>query len=170
MRQKVLQVASEMQYRPNVAARTLSTSRTYTVLFIVHHRQFHAAVDPFYPYIMHGLEERLSSEGYSVVLMGPDISPGFIIATANLGLPALLVDNALQETPFPVVLADNVSGCRAATNHLICEHRHQYITLLRGPERWVSCEERATGYLSAITAAGLEPHVVKVPDTTLETG
>ena len=120
MRQKVLQLAQELQYHPNLAARNLRTSRTNTVLFIVHRRQFPAAMDPFYPFIMHGLEERLSGEGYSVMLLtlndeqitagpaalpalqgrradalvlaGPDITPGFILATANLGLPALLLE------------------------------------------------------------------------------
>jgi hypothetical protein len=81
---------------------------------MVHRRQFPAAMDPFYPYIMHGLEEQLSDEGYSVMLLtlnddqisagpsalpalqeqradalvlaGPDISPGFILAIINLGL------------------------------------------------------------------------------------
>jgi DNA-binding LacI/PurR family transcriptional regulator len=69
MRANILNLASELQYHPNLTARNLSTSRTNTVLFIVHRRQFPAAMDPFYPYIMHGLEERLSSEGYSVMLL-----------------------------------------------------------------------------------------------------
>ena len=198
VRQKVLQVARELEYRPNLAARNLSTSRTHSVLFIVHRRQFPAAVDPFYPYIMHGLEERLSGEGYSVmlvtlndeqmangpsalpalqerrsdaiVLAGPDISPSFILATANMGLPTLLVDNALKRTPFPSVQADNEGGCRAATAHLIEVHGHKKIALLRGPSKWESCEERAAGYLLAMEEAGLEPCVVQVEDTTLETG
>lgn len=198
MRQKVLKLASEMQYHPNLAARNLSTARTNTVLFIVHRRQFPAAMDPFYPYIMHGLEERLSSEGYSVMLLtlnddqiaagpnalpalqeqradalvlaGPDISPGFILATINLGLPTLLVDNTLRETPFPAVLADNEGGCRSATKHLIEVHGHKNITLLSGPKKWISCEERANGYKSAMKSAGLKAHIVQINDTTLETG
>ena len=181
-----------------MAARNLSTSRTHTVLFIVHRRQFPAAVDPFYPYIMHGLEERLSGEGYSVmlvtlsdeqmfagpgalpalqeqradalVLAGPDISPTFILAAANLGLPTLLVDNSLKRTPLPSVQADNEGGCRTATAHLINVHNHTSIVLLVGPRGWQSCEERAAGYYAAMQEAGLEPCVVEVEDTTLETG
>jgi DNA-binding LacI/PurR family transcriptional regulator len=198
MRARVLTVATEMNYRPNMAARNLSTSSTSTVLFIVHRRQFPAAVDPFYPYIMHGLEERLSGEGYSVMLVtinddqldagpyalpalqeqradavilaGPDITPGFVLATANMGLPTLLVDNALRETPFPSVQADNEGGSRAVTNHLIREHKQKRISLIRGPCGWVSCEERQAGYQAAMVAASLEPHIVQVEDTTLETG
>lgn len=198
MRQKVLRLAKELQYRPNLAARNLRTSRSHTVLFIVRRRKLLAAVDPFYPYIMQGLEERLSSEGYSVmlvtinddqlaagpaalpalleqradaiVLAGPDIPPRFILKTANLELPTLLVDNTLKETPFPSVLADNEGGCRAATNHLIRDHGHLKITLLRGPRGWISCDERAAGYLSAMETAGLKPHIVETDDTTLNTG
>jgi DNA-binding LacI/PurR family transcriptional regulator len=49
MRQKVIDLANEVHYHPNLAARNLSTSRTNTVLFMVHRRQFPAAMDPFYP-------------------------------------------------------------------------------------------------------------------------
>jgi DNA-binding LacI/PurR family transcriptional regulator len=147
---------------------------------------------------MQGLEEKLADEGYSVtfvtlddsqltvgpsavrvlqeqradavVLAGPEFSPRFILATANLGLPTLLVDNALRETPFPAVLADNQGGCRSATDHLIKVHGHQRITLLRGPSGWVSSDERAAGYLEAMEAEGLQPNVVEATDTTIETG
>ena len=37
-RERVLALAQELQYQPNLAARSLVTSRTNTVLFVVHHR------------------------------------------------------------------------------------------------------------------------------------
>jgi LacI family transcriptional regulator len=197
-RQRVLSLARELQYRPNLAARNLRTSQTYTVLFIVRRRQYPTLIDPFYPNIMLGLEEGLSSEGYSVmlvtldddqlaagpstipalqeqradglVLAGPGIPPNFILSTAAIDLPTLLVDNTLQETPFPTILADNAGGCRAATNHLIRDHGHKKITLLRGPNGWISCDERAEGYLLAMGTAGLSPHIIDADDTTLDTG
>jgi LacI family transcriptional regulator len=198
MRRRILEVAEEVEYFPNLAARSLATSRTQSVLFIIHRRQFAAGEDPFYPYIMQGLEETLASAGYAVmpvmltdaqlnqspatipairerrpgaiVLAGPDISSAFIVAASASGLPTILVDNATRETAIPAVLPDNAEGCRRATAHLIEEHGHRHIALLRGPRGWVSSDERSTGYLEAMQTAGLVPEILSAADTTIETG
>lgn len=198
IRQKVLAVAKELNYYPNRAAQNLSTAQTRNILFFIHRRQSFLSADPFYPYIMQGMEEILTNEGYgvtlvtvtddqiargarslrvfqeqrgdAVVLAGPDIPPNFVIEAATLSNHTLLVDNTLQETPFPAVLADNQGGCETITRHLIEVHGHTNIALLRGPEGWVSSEERTAGYMSAIKTAGLEPFVIVAEDTTLETG
>lgn len=197
-RQRVLKLAQEIQYRPNLAARSLATSRTQNVLFIVHRRRFSDAKDPFYPYIMQGLEETLTGEGYSVILVtlddsqlnagptalrvfheqrpsaivmaGPDISSSFILDTVALGICTVLVDNALSDSSLPAVMQDNFEGCRMATNHLIEIHGHEHIALLSGPEWWISSEERTTGYVVEMEAAGLQPSIYLMDDTTIETG
>ena len=197
-RQRVLELAQELQYQPNLAARSLATSRTQNVLFIVHRRHFTDTKDPFYPYIMQGLEEALTSEGYSVILVtisdsqlkagptamrvfreprpsaivmaGPDISSSFILATTTLDIKTILVDNALSKTSIPAVLQDNQDGCRAATHHLIDVHGHENIALLRGPNGWISSEERTAGYVLEMTSAGLRPIIYSAADTTIETG
>jgi DNA-binding LacI/PurR family transcriptional regulator len=85
-------------------------------------------------------------------------------------LPVILVDNALRETAIPTVTADDSGGCRAATCHLVDVHGHSSIALLRGTPGWVSSDDRAAGYCEAMDAAGLEPRVVSVDATTIETG
>lgn len=197
-RRRVLELAQELQYQPNLAARSLATSRTQNVLFIVHRRHFMGTKDPFYPYIMQGLEEALTGEGYSVILVtisdsqlkagptamsvfreprpsaivmaGPDISSSFILATMTLDIKTILVDNALRKTSLPAVLQDNQAGCRAATHHLIDVHGHENIALLRGPNGWISSEERTAGYVLEMTSAGLQPIIYSAADTTIETG
>ncbi len=197
-RQRILDAAQAIEYFPNLAARSLATSRTQSVLFIIHRRQFLAGEDPFYPYIMQGLEEVLTSEGYAVmpitlsasqlsgslasipaiqqrqpaaiVLAGPDITSPFLVAASASGLPMILVDNATRETSLPAVLPGNEDGCKRATTHLIETHNHADIALLRGPSNWVSSEERMLGYLAAMREAGLEPSIMAAVDTTIETG
>ncbi len=197
-RRRVVSAAQEMGYRPNAAARALSTATTRTVVFAVHRRQFPLAADPFYPGIMRGLEETLSVEHFGVMLLtlsdediqagptslavlqegrvdalvaaGPDIPPQFILAAASSSLPVVLVDNALRETAIPAVTSDDSGGCRAATCHLVDVHGHTSIALLRGTPGWVSSDERAAGYCEAMDVAGLEPRVVSVEGTTVETG
>jgi len=195
---RVVAAAREMDYRPNAAARALTTATTRTIAFAVHRRQFPLAIDPFYPGIMRGLEETLAVEHYGVMLLtlsdediqagpgslpvlqegrvdalvaaGPDIPPQFILAAASGTLPVVLVDNALRETAIPTVTSDDSGGCRAATCHLVEMHGHTSIALLRGTPGWVSSDERAAGYCEAMDATGLEPRVVSVEGTTIETG
>lgn len=197
-RHRVLAAAQKMAYRPNAAARALTTATTRTVVFAVHRHQFPLSSDPFYPGIMRGLEETLAAEYYGVLLLtlsdddlaagpmalavlqegradalvaaGPDIPPHFILAAAAQGMPVVLVDNALQETAIPAITADDPGGCRDATNHLIDVHGHRSIALLRGTPGWVSSEERAAGYCDAMSTADLDPHVVSVEGTTIDTG
>ncbi len=197
-RRRVVAAAQAMAYRPNAAARALTTATTRTVAFAVHRHQFPLSVDPFYPGIMRGLEETLAAEHYGVMLLtlsdddlaagpaalpvlqegrvdalvaaGPDIPPQFILAATAQSMPVILVDNALRQTPIPTVTADDTGGCRDATRHLIDVHGHRSIALLRGIPGWVSSDERAEGYCEAMNAAGLEPHVVSVEDTTIATG
>ena len=197
-RHRVVEAAREMDYRPNAAARALTTATTRTIVFAVHRHQFPLAIDPFYPGIMQGLEETLAAEHYGVMLLtlsdedikagpaslavlqegradalvaaGPDIPPQFILAAASSNLPVVLVDNTLRETAIPTVTSDDSAGCRAATGHLVQVHGHTSIALLRGTPGWVSSDERAAGYCEAMDAAGLEPRVVSVDGTTIETG
>jgi DNA-binding LacI/PurR family transcriptional regulator len=56
------------------------------------------------------------------------------------------------------------------TKHLIEVHGHEHIALLRGPEWWISSEERTTGYVVEMEAAGLQPSIYLMDDTTIETG
>lgn len=197
-RRRVLEAAREMQYRPDSAARSLITTKTRTVLFVAHRHQFPPPKDPFYPHIMQGLEETLALQDYGVmlvtvdhdqlaagpaalpalqerradgvVLAGPDIPPGFVVATVASGIPVVLVDNALRETMVSAVVADNEGGCRAATTHLIETHGHEEVALLRGSTEWISSQERGVGYGAVMEDAGLEPHVAQMDDTTIETG
>ncbi len=197
-RQKVLQLAKELRYQPNVAAHTHTASNTQNIVFIIPRRKTFAAGDAFYLYILQGVEARLSSEGYgatlvtlsdeqlsagpasvqilrerradAVVLVGSDIPARFILATAGLGLPVLLMDNALSETAFPAILYDNRGGGRLSTAHLIDVHGHENILLLRGPKRQYNVEERVKGYLDALNTAGLQSHIVQAEEATFEAG
>ena len=197
-RQRVLEAARALRYWPNSTARSLTTSRTRTVLFVTHRHKFPPSKDPFYAQIIRGLEETLALESYNLmlvtltdeqlaagpeslpmlqdrradglVLAGPDIPPSFVLGAAASDLSVMLVDNALRDTQIPAVLADNEGGCRAATCHLIESHGHRVVGLLRGAEGWATSEERASGYCTAVDAAGLTPRVISVSETTIDSG
>ena len=54
IRAKILEIAREMDYRPNLSARSLVTSITQTVAFVIHKTNHAIIEDPFYPIIIAG--------------------------------------------------------------------------------------------------------------------
>ena len=199
-RERVLRVARELNFSPSITARGLATARTYNVGYVGYKygsvlppnlRPSSTARG-----ILEGIDEELSKHDYhmlttyvdqemmkgsgapnmallgrvdGLILNGPAIHPRFILQLRNTGLPIVLVDNTLNETPVDCVLCDNEGGAYQAVKHLI-QHDHQRIVFLSGPAEWLSSRERAAGYRRALEEAGLEPHIVFMPNTVAETG
>lgn len=198
LRQRILEAARELEFTPNMAARGLATQRTQTIGLVLHKKQIPLDADPFYPLITHGTEEFLSQHGYhlllttvddgqmarpsafrlvqekrvdGLILAGPDISAGFILAMHQKGIPCVLVDNSLQETHLDCVVSDDQVGATSAVSHLL-EHGHRDVLCLSGPQDWASSRERSQGYRLAMQQAGLgdHTHVIHASQTTIETG
>jgi DNA-binding LacI/PurR family transcriptional regulator len=194
LRQRVNELAVELGFTPNLVARSLAGGCTGAVAFILHRQAFPVSSDPFYFLIMRGVERELDRSGYHVVLStvgnkpdgdnlrvvrehrvdgmilaGPDIDPSLVLSLTHLGLPAVLVDNAMEHTPIDCVLCDDREGARMAVEHLI-SHHYKRITFVGGPTSWLSTREREKGYTSAMCAAGLSVEVVHESATTVDTG
>ncbi|MGE5530222.1 MAG: LacI family DNA-binding transcriptional regulator [Patescibacteria group bacterium] len=114
---RVLKVATELGYRPNLAARSLKTNRTGRIGVIVHD-----ITNPYYAEIVGGIEERAKMEGYTVSVCAAsnvgdlDLVNGFLdqqfdglvvasswYAFAHTRLPALAANG------LPVVLGPEAS-------------------------------------------------------------
>ncbi len=196
IRARVLALLAQSGYTPNGTARSLVTSRTQMIAFVVHETSHASHDDPFYPFIVAGAEAHLSARQYhtlltsvdqdimehpqdftviserrvdGLILAGPDIAPGFILHLHALGLPLVLVDNCLQNLELNCVLNDDFGGEYAATRHLIEKGRRQII-FLSGPAEWPSSRERSRGYSQAVTEAGLTPHILGGSNTTIQSG
>jgi LacI family transcriptional regulator len=105
-----------------------------------------------------------------LILVGPALSSRYVLALRRAGLPIVLIDNLLGETPIDCILWDNENGAYQGTRHLIVGHGHRHIAFLSGPAEWFSSRERAVGYRRALQEAGLDPHIVHMPSTTFATG
>jgi LacI family transcriptional regulator len=101
-----------------------------------------------------------------ILLVGP-ASMDVVQALRGGDRPLVLVDNAVPEVPVDAVLSDNFGGGRAAVVHLV-ELGHRDIAFIGGPFRvsprplrhrtntvW-SMEQRALGYLIALSEAGIQ--------------
>ncbi len=195
-RARVLAIAQKLQFVPNAAAQNLATKRTRNIGLITYKwsspsRFVASSLDSV------GINDVCHRLGYhllttlvdeqamknprqlpmvrenrvdGLILAGPAIKPSFILDLHNSGLPIVLLDNRLRGTDIDCVLHENVESACRLTQHLIREHQHETIVFLSGPDTWLSSQERAAGYGRAIAKASLEPHIIYMPNTTVETG
>lgn len=200
VRAQILKAAQEMGYSPEASARNLATAHMHTIGYVSYKHgdvlPANLAFGSVAPAPLEGIDEELVRHGYhmlatyvdkaavkglevpnmvhqgrvdGLILNGPAISPRFILQLRNVGLPIVLIDNVLSETAVDCVLCDNEGGAYQAVQHLI-EHGHERIAFLSGPAHWLSSRERAAGYRRALHEAGLEPHVVFIPNSIFSTG
>ncbi|MFD5226782.1 LacI family DNA-binding transcriptional regulator [Microbacterium sp. NPDC058342] len=173
---KVLDAISVLDYRPNLAARALVTSRSHTLGILS------ATIGEFGPTSsIAAIEEAARAEGYSVTTLNlTETTPEAIgAAVRQLGresvdgvvvlAPQVRVFNVMRgmATAVPFVSlqtasgsdgmtlsADQVAGARIITQHLI-GLGHADILHLAGPQDWIEAESRMRGYLDALRDADL---------------
>jgi len=197
-RAKVEAAVRELDYLPNRAARDLSTSRTATIGFVVHHAQYPAGGGgTFGARVLAGASRALRQRGYDLLfaavdddaivrlaslppiradrsdgllLLGPAMPHAAIHALRQRHRPVVIVDNRLPGDPVDAVLADNAPAVEAVTRHLIEVHSHRRIVCLAGPAAWPSSAERAAGFRRAMAAHRLPARVIRARETTIRDG
>jgi LacI family transcriptional regulator len=195
-RERILRIAREMGYMPNVAAKGLATSRTYTLGLITYDRR-PQPISSYHTKIVQGVDHEARQRGYHVIttfissdmmadalrlpliaeqrvdgliLVGPALKASFIIQLYGSGIPIVLVDNLLSETNIDAVVCDNVGGTYRATRHLIDVHDLRRLVFFSGPADWFSSRERRQGYEQALSEIGQAPQMITMPDTTVNMG
>jgi LacI family transcriptional regulator len=142
-KERVRQRMKELNYRPNLVARSLTEGRTYTVALVVP-----GLMHSFFAEIAHGVGKTLRPKGYTLVLSNSEEDSeieakeietllarnvdGFIIASAHgdrsstafnmlreQKVPFILIDRAHADTGASFIGTDNVALGAMATNHLI---------------------------------------------------
>lgn len=175
-RAKVLDAMRELDYRPNLAARTLSSKRSRTLGVISTSKgEFGPASS------ISAITEAARSRGYSTIIEYADeLSPTSVdAALASLtelaveGIvavaPQTRVLEALQATrasiPFVTVqnretvdgvevASDQFRGAQLATDHLL-NLGHTKVAHLAGPSDWLDATSRLHGYEHAMAERGL---------------
>lgn len=175
-RERVLARVKELDYRPNLAARSLVTGRTYLVGLVVPD-----LLHPFFAEIAKSLSDALRQNGYSLIVSSSDEDPELeeqeinhllarrldtlIIASCRSSVE-LFLRIEKQKTPYVLIdrgfpgLSANFVGVddeivgRLATQHLIdigCKR----IAHIRGPETSPG-RNRLKGYKRVLKQAGLK--------------
>lgn len=193
-RQRIHDLARELNYRPNVSARNLRTRRSMSVLLVVRD-----VGNPFYLDILKGVEATARKAGYAVLMGNTENDPareveyfnmlrdghadGMILMTGKLPaprpgesadvsrLPIVVALEMIETSGFPHVQIDNIAAAQTAVEHLIALG-HRRIAHIAGPLPEVMATHRRDGYRAAMLAAGLSiPDGYEVRgDYLLETG
>lgn len=184
IRDRVVRVMQEHNYRPDVRARSLRNQRTHLIGLVMRREPKDLQGDPFFSLFVSEILGVLASTPYHLCVdlaasaTHQDHVYDEMLRTRRVdGL--ILVESEprdervmrLQSDDFPFVLIgnpndvdlysidnDNVFAGRLATKHLL-EQGYRRIAFLAGPEHLTVSRDRLTGYRQVVCEAGSEPTV-----------
>lgn len=177
LKDRVLQAIQELNYSPNIVARSLKTSNTSTIAFLVSNIS-----DPFFITIGRGIEDYIKDFGYNLIVCSVDHSKekevaylqllkekkvdGLIINTTGYNdeliselsqnIPIVLSNRRINSPLFcgDFVDSDNIGGIKALTGHLL-SLGHKKIGIINGPSHLSTAYERYRGFSSTMNAWGI---------------
>jgi DNA-binding LacI/PurR family transcriptional regulator len=182
-RQRVLQMANDLGYTPNVVAQSLVQGRSKNIGMALFHPHEQIFIDPWFPNIMTGFGSVIQQYGFRLLveiannkqqyasiinlLHGHEVAGMVVQSTlgsefisaelVNQGVPVVIVGNLSEHIHYSVS-SDNLTGVRMMINHLV-ELGHQRIACITyAPESTVEhAADRLTTYYETLAAAGISP-------------
>jgi LacI family transcriptional regulator len=176
LKNEILRIAAQLNYRPNQVARGLRTGQTHTLGLIIEDIS-----NPFFGNLAKVVEEEADKHGYSVMFCSTDNlehrasgllsilkhrqMDGFLI-TPTPGLredvsrlveeqrPLVLIDRYFPGLETSYVAVDNYQGAFDATNYLLGKG-YKRIALVTTASTQVQMQNRQRGYTAALAAAGM---------------
>jgi LacI family transcriptional regulator len=176
--ERVAAVAVALGYKPDYLARSFKTRRTFSVGVVIPDIN-----NPVFPPMLRGVEDGLMTAGYVALLANTENEPeregrilegmlarridGLVLATAQRkdsrlvelgrqGIPLVLVNRVVEDHAFSSVSVDDRAGIRMALEHLASLGHHR-IAHIAGPQSFSTGYGRYRGFLSGVSADGLEP-------------
>jgi LacI family transcriptional regulator len=169
-RQRVLDAAEELQYRPNALARALSFGRTYSVGLVVPHIR-----NPYLAALAEQLEVKARERGHLLLIGDAGGDPnqeaahissfierkvdGIVLVSLRtqrelqeldtVDVPVVALHPLPPELPASSLSIDFAAAAEEATRHLL-DHGYAHIGALTGPEDSMGTSEHLTGINRAI--------------------
>ncbi len=175
-KEKVLKYVKELQFRPNLAARSLVGRRSMTIgIFLTT-----GLVHPFFTRILAGMEQALQARGYDLIYLarmslGKEISLvhhcqsrnvegvvvfGFQHENADFGeliesgLPAVFIDLDIREGRAGYITSDNREAMERAVAYL-ADLRHCRLAYIGGIKDSYADLHRLAGFQTGLARAGI---------------
>jgi LacI family transcriptional regulator len=181
-KQRIMQLVKELDYQPNLVARSLVVKRSKNLGMIIT-----TISNPFYLELAKGIEDTARSYGYNVILCctnydlslegehirelrrrgidgiiltSAQVKDGHVAALAHEGFPLVLVNRRVLDPDLHALVdyigIDNVKGGEMALEHLI-KLGHRRIGIIRGSLDSSVTVERMEGACRALTSYGISP-------------
>lgn len=191
VRDKVLRAARQLGYRPNGAARSLTSGRSRRIGVVSLGTQLYG---PTAMLIAIERSARLMGYSFTVAYTSEEDEHGIAASIDSLlanDVDGIVVSEAIDEGPIkvsvdiPVLTIGRFPGLDAvrrirtgersdrsgyvATRHLI-DLGHSEIRHLAGPQRWWASRDRADGWRSAMSEAGLDVRTPVAGDWSCASG
>lgn len=191
-RQRVLDFAQTMGYKPNLLARSMRTERTHTIGIIADD-----LLSPFTPPIIRGIQDYLKTIDYLGLIVNSDLDPAVeaeaistLLSRSVEGLifvesyhrapteelersrkPYLFVHRLFDAPIKNSVVPDDFAGAVLAVEHLVALG-HRRIAHIAGPQGWHSARQRQAGYLATLNKnkIGVDPNLIVESDWEFEGG
>lgn len=175
-RDRVLKAVADLNYRPNLIARSLRAQKSAKIGLVVSDIR-----NPFFTAIGRAVEDAAYEQGYSVLMWNTDENPekeelylnllydenvaGVIFSpthqfninsqTYNQKMPFVIIDRAVDSSDVDMVLLDNVAAAYELTEHLI-NNGYKKLAGLFG-DASTTGQERSRGFHKAIKDHHLTP-------------
>ncbi|HCF7274952.1 TPA: LacI family DNA-binding transcriptional regulator [Pseudomonas aeruginosa] len=174
-KEKVLEAAAALGYRPNFVARSLITRRSNLIGVVVP-----SMANPFYSEVLESLSKAFESSGHRVLLFSTaahaDSDPileevlrhrvdALIMVSASLsshfaeeckqtGLPVVLLNRKVDSDMVSSVTSDNFGGSAKVADYLI-ETNHSRLAFIAGSEASSTSRDREHSFCARIAENGL---------------
>lgn len=177
-RERVLEKARSMGYTPNHVAKSLVSSKTYTIGVVIPEISH-----SFFPDVVRGIEEVTYQTNYQLILthaheqferemkaintLRSKRVDGLLVSSSltttdfsfyqqviDSGLPFVFFDRCIENIGASCVSVNDKTSSMKATQHLI-DHGYKKIGYLSGPQNVSIGKERLEGYLEAMKASNL---------------
>ncbi|RYV49840.1 LacI family DNA-binding transcriptional regulator [Pengzhenrongella frigida] len=187
---------AELRFTPNRAARTLVTRRTDSIALVVPEPDDRVLTDPFFASTINGLNSALRDTDLQLVLVmarpediatrtlrylrGGHVDGAVVVshhrddvlaeALGRSTMPTVFVGRPFHyDNQVRYIDVDNAGGGRMAAEHLLQIGRRRIATIT-GPQDMSASLDRFTGWVEAVTAAGLPADAVAYGDFTKDGG
>ncbi len=188
-RERVKELAAELNYKPNRIAQQLKTNKTRTIGVILP-----TVTNPFFAEVLHGIEMAATNNDYDIIvclsnetmhkeersleLLSSGSVDGFIIAVAresqvkkqtqhiqtilDSDIPVLMFDRVVSDIKCDKVIVDDFKSVYEATEYLIEKEQRKNILLVSNIEELSVGKLRTKGYSKALEDHNLKSNILKL--------
>lgn len=172
VREKIRIAIDELNYKPNALARALFTKSSKMIGLIIPN-----IVNPVYPELATGIENRAREKGYNIVLCNTDYNKeneqnvidmlqchrvdGIIVANAkcldeyiNSMIPIVSIEKKISDDIIYLTSNNYQGGVLVA--EFIIKHKLQRILHIKGPDNVMTAAERYKGFKSKLDENDIE--------------